>query len=195
MTEIPDITLLWTDIETTGLDYENDLILEVAWQVTNYLGEPLSSPHSFITVDHEDTELLGKVLDRYLKAGTYVQEMHRNNGLWNEVLFGGPSDSRAGFYEVLDEMFETINAVRGDSEVRIAGSSVGFDKRFLETAYGGELPISYRVHDLSTFRPFLKWQGMDLDDFNVSAPDTHRALADVMRDRDQWRGLISIIKD
>ena len=64
MTDVPNIYLLWADIETTGLDYESDLILEIAYQITDYLGEPLSPLHSAITIDHKDDELLGAVLDQ-----------------------------------------------------------------------------------------------------------------------------------
>ena len=194
MTDVPNICLLWADIETTGLDYESDLILEIAYQITDYLGEPLSPLHSAITIGHEDDELLGAVLDRYLKAPSVVQQMHRDNGLWNEVLFGGPKDGRAGFFEVIDDMLSTLGEVRGDAEVRLAGSTVGFDKRFLETVFGGELPISHRVHDLSTLRPLFKWQGIDLDDATESLDTgTHRAAADVERDVLQWQSLIHIM--
>lgn len=194
MTDVPNICLLWTDIETTGLDYESDLILEIAYQITDYLGEPLSPLQSAIVIDHEDDEQLGAVLDRYLKAAPAVKQMHRDNGLWNEVLFGGPKDGRGGFFEVIDDMLSTLDDVRGDAEVRLAGSTVSFDKRFLETVFGGELPISHRVHDLSTLRPLFEWQGIDLNDATESLDTgTHRAAADVERDVLQWQSLIHIM--
>ena len=192
--EVPDIKLLWTDIETTGVDYDNDYILEMAWQVTNYLGDPLTEAQTHITVELEKTQL-EEVLERYLEASPYVKEMHQKNGLWNEVFFG-PNDSsnrRRGFYEVLDLMHDDIDSTRGESEVRLAGSSVGFDKRFIETANGGELPISHRVHDLSTFRPFLKWQGFNLDDLAEPQKVEHRALDDIARDIAQWRNFITVL--
>lgn len=193
---VPNIALLWTDIETTGLNYETDLILEVAWQITDYLGEPLTEIRSFITVDQDDEQLLGRVLERYQKANQYVKSMHRENGLWNEVLFGTDTSCRDEFFTVMDRMISDLDEVRGDAEVRFAGSSVGFDKRFIETVFGGELPISHRVHDLSTFRPFFEWQEMSLDEFSADLPGgSHRAAADIERDIAQWRGVVNIFKD
>lgn len=193
---VPNIALLWADIETTGLNYETDLILEVAWQITDYLGEPLTETRSYLTVDQDDEALLGRVLERYQKASSYVKDMHRENGLWNEVLFGTDTTRRGEFFTVMDHMITDLDEVRGDAEVRFAGSSVGFDKRFIETVFGGELPISHRVHDLSTFRPFFDWQGMPLDEFSADLPGgSHRAAADIERDIAQRRGVINVFKD
>ncbi len=194
MNEIPNICLLWTDIETTGLNYDSDIILEIAWQFTDYLGEPLTGLQSSITVDQDDDTLLGKVLARYTAAVPFVKKMHRDNGLWADVLFGADDSPRDGFFEVLENIIQGLDEVRGDAEVRFAGSTVSFDKRFIETVWGGELPISHRVHDLSTFRPFFKWQGIDLDDATASLDtDTHRAAADVERDVLQWQSLIHVM--
>ena len=93
-------------------------------------------------------------------------------------------------------MLNFIDEVREDAEVRLAGSSVGFDKRFLETAFGGELPISHRVHDLSTLRPLFQWQGIDLAELTLDHEDgTHRAAADIQRDVAQWSSLIQLMQD
>lgn len=194
MAEVPNIVLLWTDIETTGLDYESDFILEIAWQFTDYLGVPLSGLTSQIAIEYNDEELMPKVLERYRRAAPYVKKMHLDNDLWSDVFFAENVD-RADFYRTMETLYAQIDDQRtNDVEIRLAGSSVHFDKRFLETVYGEELPISHRVHDLSTFRPFFKWQDLDLNEFTTDLQtDNHRAAADVERDIAQWRGLIEII--
>ena len=191
-TDAPNIALLWTDIETTGLDYDNDLILELAWQITDFNGEPLTGVRSSITIDHSVQPLLEQVLQRYMKANKLVRDMHLANGLWNDVFFNSEA-TRNGLFEVLDEMLTAVEEVRGDAEVRFAGSSVGFDKRFIETVYGGELPgISHRVYDLSSIRPLMLSQGIDMGEFSAELTDgTHRAAADVERDVTQHRGLMT----
>lgn len=195
MTTQPNILLLWNDIETTGLDYDQDIILEMAWQLTDYAGTPLTEITSSITVDYNDEAMMYSVMDRYRKAVPYVKDMHSKNGLWNEVLFV-ESTPRSNLFHAIDEMLNFIDEVREDAEVRLAGSSVGFDKRFLEAAFGGELPISHRVHDLSTLRPLFKWQGVDLDDLTLDHEDgTHRAAADIQRDVAQWSNLIELMQD
>lgn len=193
MTETPNITLLWTDIETTGLDFDNDMILELAWQFTNYLGEPYTELKSKVTIDYGDGDLAADVLARYHAADPFVKQMHLDNGLWNEVFFR-PDIERANIFECVEILLEDLDDVRGSSEVRLAGSTVHFDKRFLEQMLGETLPISHRVHDLSTIRPLMKWQGIDLDSFNTEAPDTHRAADDVARDIQQWVGLVSALE-
>ena len=195
MTTQPNILLLWNDIETTGLDYDQDLILEMAWQITDYAGTPLTEITSSITIDYGDEAMMRMVLERYRKAAPYVKDMHSKNGLWNEVLFV-ENDTRSDLFHAIDDMLIAVDEVREDAEVRLAGSSIGFDKRFLETAFGGELSISHRVHDLSTFRPFFQWQGVDLDSLTLDLEDgTHRAAADIRRDVAQWSSLIQLMQD
>ena len=191
-TDAPNIALLWTDIETTGLDYENDIILEIAWQITDFDGDPLTGLSSSLTVDHSDQELLEQVLQRYVQANKYVRDMHLANGLWSETLYN-PDVTRDGIHEVLDGILVAVEETCGDAEVRFAGSSVGFDKRFIETVYGGELPgVSHRVYDLSSIRPLMLSQGIDMDEFSAGLLDgTHRAAADVERDVTQHRGLLA----
>lgn len=195
MTTQPNILLLWNDIETTGLDYDQDLILEMAWQITDYAGAPLTEINSSITIDYGDEAMMRMVLERYRKAAPFVKEMHSKNGLWNEVFFD-ENDTRSDLFHAIDDMLIAVDEVRGDAEVRLAGSSVGFDKRFLETAFGGELSISHRVHDLSTLRPLFQWQGIDLSDLTPEHEDsTHRAADDIRRDVAQWSNLIHLMQD
>ena len=168
----------------------------MAWQVTDYAGEPLTELTSSLTIDADDDSMLAKVLERYRKAHPTVKAMHRDNGLWADVLFREPSANPSGFFEAIDAMLSAVDEVREDAEVRLAGSSVGFDKRFLESAFGGELPISHRVHDLSTLRPLYKWQGVDFDEFTADLEDgTHRAAADIRRDITQWATLVELLHD
>jgi len=195
MTTQPNILLLWSGIETTGLDYDQHLILELAWQITDYAGTPLTEVTSTITIDYGDEAMMRMALERYRKAAPYVKEMHLKNGLWNEVLFV-ENDTRSDLFHAIDDMLIAVDEVREDAEVRLAGSSVGFDKRFLETAFGGELPISHRVHDLSTLRPFFQWQGIDLAELVLDHEDgTHRAAADIRRDVAQWSSLVQLMQD
>lgn len=200
MNDIPDILLLWTDIETTGLDYNHDLILEMAWQITDYAGVPATEPESMLTIASNDEERIIKVLERYREADPYVQQMHLSNGLWNEVVFDVPTGrhSRDRLDIVIERMIDAVDDARevSETEVRFAGSSVGFDKRFIEIAYGAELPgISHRVHDLSTIKPLLLWHGIDINNYTADwDTNSHRALRDVERDVHQWQQLVKSIE-
>lgn len=198
MAALPNILLCWTDLETTGLDYERDFILEIAYGFTDYLGEPVhDSPQvtSTLTVSNEEIDVLHGVLDRMVHGHPAVREMHEKNDLWNDI-FIGLDKPRKTLTAVIDDLSAAaIELGNGFDEVRFAGSNVGFDKRFIETAIGSEVPgFHYRVHDLSTFRPFFRWQDMDLNQFTSDrSTDTHRALVDVIRDIDQWRGIAQAV--
>lgn len=196
MNDFPKILLCWADIETTGLNKDEDMILEIAWQFTDYSGAPLTGISSYLTVPNDDLEFATRVLERYSLAHPAVKQMHLANGLWNDVLFGTtPDNPRLPISYALEELYKQLDEIREpDYEVRLAGSSIHFDKSFIETAMGEELALSHRLHDLSTLRPFLGWQGFDLDSFTKELPNgTHRAADDVVRDVQQWRSLISLL--
>ena len=199
----PNIILLWTDIETTGLSVKNDVILEVAWQLTDFLGNPISNLESFVTIDHEDEHQMHAVLDGYLSAVDVVKDMHTKNGLLADILFGGAEVLRDNVDNVVDmiedNVFNVLQNFEPDDrpEVRFAGSTVHFDKSFLEEANGGhELEsMSHRVFDISTIRPFLLWQDIDMNSLDTSPVDLHRAAADVTKDVRTWRKLVELLQE
>lgn len=194
MLEPQDIVLLWTDIETPGLNVEVDPIIEIAWQLTDFLGNPLTEARSYTTIAHGDTELAMHVIKRYTECDPYVQEMHTVNGLWKDAIFPSEWGKALDIHNCIEQMLsdaEEARRVTGHSEVRLAGSTVHFDKKFIEAAHGGELPIHYRVFDLSTLRPVMHMQGIDPDSFSTHLiTDAHRAADDIERDIAQWRGIV-----
>ena len=189
MFNIPKIILAWIDIETLGLNPERDAVLEMAWQLTDYDGKPLTDLDTTLTADADDSEALGMVYTDYLAAHPIVQEMHRKNGLINEVLFGSTM-ARIPLEAAIDKLVleaKTVQRLYPGHEVRIAGSSVHFDKRFLEVELAGNLPqpFSHRIHDLNVFRPLIQTSSK-LEYLETDTDDTHRAADDVERDIRQW---------
>ena len=189
------VALVWADIETTGLDYNKDLILEVAFQITDLQGTPISELESYLTITEG---LQAATYLAYRKCLRIVREMHSKNGLWNEALFDTDVE-RLDISQVVAKIHTAVQRVavyQPPTEYRLAGSTVGFDKRFIETKLGEELPrLSRRTFDLSTLRTLARAKGIEPDDLIDAPQDTHRAADDVRRDIETWQKLYQLLID
>lgn len=103
------------DIETTGLDPEEDLMLEIATVVTDLNFHELWSYESVIEQSRSTAIFF---------MGDYVLKMHTENGLLDEIENG--RDMKQVEREILS-FFEQAKA----KKVFLAGNSVHFDRSFL----------------------------------------------------------------
>lgn len=188
----PEHVLGWTDLETTGLSSTLDVILEMAWQFTDFLGNPLSGWYSrLIKLDPKAQERANEVM----VSDSIPAVMHWKNGLWRDlVLKREDAQSLRGTYADFQEAASELKHLGtfDRQRVRLAGSSVQFDQKFLERLAPLDSEVfSHRIFDLSSIRPLALAQGIDLDQFLGGKPgDTHRAADDVARDIAQWRGYL-----
>lgn len=147
--------LLWTDIETTGLDPQDDLILEVGWLITDdqlNVIRPLRS-----AVIENSIKRVRSMCDEY------VTKMHYNSGLFHAIEFY-PTYPLG---EVEQWIIEDIEAVSGSfldsgtEKPRFAGSSVHYDKSFL-TLRMPELAkrAHYRIYDVTTIQQLFTSVGI-----------------------------------
>lgn len=159
--------LTWLDLETTGLDERTDEILEIGVIVTDdELNEVAAQAW---TVRPSNRAVL-------LSMSEFVRSMHVSSGLLDEVMSGEAYPLRHAEAEAI----EFIRAYSGPgSSWPMAGSSVGFDRRFLlQHARGLESTFSYRTVDVSSIKELVRrWR--PAAEYAPEGGKPHRALSDI----------------
>lgn len=155
-------TLIWIDIETTGLDPQLDHILEVA-VMTSQLSDSFNAKPLYHAV-------LGYRRDDWSrKIDPFVLEMHTKNRLFEEC-----SKSNIARHHVALDLTKEIP--KGSI---LAGSSVHFDRAFIEEHFLAlrlHAPFSHRHYDVSAIKLFCESLGMP----RIPKGEAHRAKEDVL---------------
>lgn len=154
-------TLIFVDIETSGLDIHKDVIFEVAALPVNGNLEPLDEGFTVVVWSAEEE----------LDIDPFVKEMHTRNGLLAEIATG------MWLEEASAMLVEYVERFADRNQIPMSGSSIHFDRKFLEQ----EMPkfeqwFHYRCIDVSTVKELWKrwFPGMG-EPPKVKA---HRALPD-----------------
>ena len=166
---------VWVDIETTGLDFKKDKILEVAFVITNDDLEPIAM-----------TTHLIKTKKRHLRnLDPYVQKMHTKSGLLTDLY-----RTQTTLAEVEEHLIAWLDEHEVPKRLPICGSSVHFDRRFLERDMPKLLKrFGYRNIDVSTIGELTKrWNGDAYSEWSKTRPETaHRALDDILGSIEQLK--------
>ena len=157
--------LIWIDLEMTGLDTDNDSILEIATVVTDAQLEVLAEGPE-LAIAHPSTKL--DAMDEWNR------NQHARSGLWQRVLEQGVSLAEAE-QRTLDFLALWVPA----NTSPICGNSICQDRRFLHREMSRlEQYFHYRSVDVSTVKELARrWAPAVLD--NVSKQSRHTALSDV----------------
>jgi oligoribonuclease len=159
-----DLTLVWLDLEMTGLNPELDVILEIAVIITGADLEPIDQYEAVI---HQPDSTL-------LTMSSYVREMHTRNGLIERV-----RKSKTSLDEARTAALALIKKHCKESEGTLAGNSIHQDRRFL-LKYMPEVEawLHYRQVDVSSLKVLSRAWYPDLPKFGKDEKD-HTALADI----------------
>jgi oligoribonuclease len=157
--------LIWIDLEMTGLDTDNDTIIEIATIVTDrHLNEMAEGPVLAIAQAAETMQAMDE----------WNTRQHGESGLTARVLASHVS-ARQAELATLDFLSQWVDA--GASPM--CGNSICQDRRFLAR----EMPeleryFHYRNLDVSTLKILAaNWAPAVAEGF--SKESTHRALADI----------------
>lgn len=166
------MTLLFLDIETTGLTAQDEVI-EVAGFVTDDDGENRRA---------EFNHLIGVTAHGMarIEDNHYVSSMHRKSGLLDELEVISPNEHEARLKQVRLDLRQLAKE-HGRRQLLLTGFSVHFDAKMLLNAWSGydwstETGCGYRFLDVSSVtRAVLEATGQDV---RPATDVAHRALAD-----------------
>lgn len=167
----PDF-LLWTDLETTGVDEEVDAIIEIACILTDLDLSEIGQFHHVVYPDGEEGE---RALGRLVRTPA-VWNMHFQNGLLREITArkGLPPGTVAG--KVIDWLKDL--GVR-PHKVLLAGSGVShFDRRFIKWhMLRLHQYLAHPMIDIGITRRQMQMAGVEVPPFNEGKD--HRAMVDI----------------
>jgi oligoribonuclease len=166
-----DQNLIWLDCEMTGLDPDNERVIEIAVVITGPNLEPrIEGP---VLVIHQSDELLDK-MDKWNK-GT-----HGKSGLIDKVKASTISEADAEA-----EILAFLKKYVPKATSPLCGNTISQDRRFL-VKYMPKLDafFHYRNIDVSTFKELAKrWKPEVYKAFKKQ--QKHTALADVHESIDE----------
>ena len=158
--------LIWIDLEMTGLDTVNDVIIEIATVVTDKdLNKLAEGP---VIAIHQPQSLLDGMDD-------WNQTHHGNSGLIKRVL-----ESKVSMAQAEAETIQFLETFVPKGASPMCGNSICQDRRFMAR----EMPIledffHYRNLDVSTLKELAsRWKPEVLDGF--SKKGVHLAMDDIL---------------
>lgn len=169
--------LVWTDIETTGLDPERDVVLEVGMIATDYELQPIDGVKDLHLVIRPRRLKL-------LRMDDVPIHMHLHNGLLSEC-----ARSHIRGMDAATRISQWLTTLRAQSgRLVLAGSSVHFDRRFLDRLHppfiGHVLDgVDHRMLDVSTLDEIARHLHPDTYKHRPERTTDHRVmhcLADTM---------------
>ena len=163
-------TLLWIDLEMTGLDPKKDKILEVAAIATDMKMEQIASYEAVV-----------KVSNRLMKS-RMVGAFWEKNKISRDALIDQNKTGKP-IKVVERELIGFIKQNFGE-EIYLAGNSIHQDRKFIER----EMPtlnkmLHYRMLDVSAWKIYFE----NALNKRFVKPENHRALDDINGSREELK--------
>jgi oligoribonuclease len=156
--------LLWVDLEMTGLDTEQDLILEVAAEVTDFEFKTLASYEAIVA------QPKGAVVARMQQNVWWKDFPDNRDEFIRKVARGKASD------KVERELVDLVKQHFGAEPAVLAGNSIHNDRAFIKRWWPQlDLKLHYRMLDVSAWKVLMQGKyGVQFEKREV-----HRAFDDI----------------
>lgn len=156
--------LFWVDLEMTGLDPQQDVILEVAAEITDFDFNTLASYEAHV---HQDRNV---VIDRMQKNIWWKDYPENRDGFVQKLADGKPSE------QVEQELIALLAEHFGNEPAILAGNSIHNDRNFIKHWWPAlDLKLHYRMLDVTAFKILMQGKyGIEFEKREV-----HRAFDDI----------------
>jgi oligoribonuclease len=164
--------LLWVDLEMTGLDANEDVILEIAAEITDFDFKTLASYEARIQHRREI------VLDRMQKNIWWKDYPHNRDDFLHKIEHGKP------LHQVEQELVALVKEQFGEESAILAGNSIHSDRAFIKRWWPElDLKLHYRMLDVSSLKVFMQGKyGLQFEKKEV-----HRAFDDIQASIAEWQ--------
>lgn len=156
--------LLWVDLEMTGLDPNQDVILEVAAEITDFDFKTLASYEACVKHPRQ------LVAERMQKNNWWADFPDNRDGFLNKL------DDGKALEQVERELIALVEQHFGDEPAVLAGNSIHNDRLFVRRWWPElDLKLHYRMLDVSAWKVLMQGKyGM-----NYEKKEVHRAFDDI----------------
>ena len=156
--------LFWVDLEMTGLDTTNDVILEVAAEITDFDFNTLAN-YEAIVKQPKDV-----VVERMQKNIWWADYPKNRDDFINKLDQGKESS------QVEQELINLLEQQFGDEPAVLAGNSIHNDRNFIKYWWPAlDLKMHYRMLDVSAWKVFMQGRY----DVEFEKKNVHRAFDDI----------------
>jgi oligoribonuclease len=171
--------LFWVDLEMTGLDTKEDVILEIAAEITDFNFKTLASYEARIKQ----------------KRDIVVARMQKN--IWwkdypqNRDEFINRLDEGKSLKQVEDELIALLDKYFGSEPAILAGNSIHNDRNFIKQWWPAlDLKMHYRMLDVSTLKIYMQGKyGVEFEKKEI-----HRAFDDIQASIAEWQYYMEWLK-
>lgn len=172
--------LLWVDLEMTGLDPQNDVILEVAAEVTDFEFKTLGSYEACVKQPRE------QMLDR-MQKNIWWKDYPENRDEFLQRCADGKESA-----EVEQDLIKLVEEHFGTEPAVLAGNSIHNDRNFIKQCWPQlDLKLHYRMLDVSAWKVFM--QGAYGVQFEKK--EVHRAFDDIQASIAELQHYLEWFKD
>ncbi|MBP5513051.1 oligoribonuclease [Candidatus Saccharibacteria bacterium] len=181
-------TLLWIDLEMTGLNPEKDKILEVAAIGTDWDLNPICEYTGIVKVDPEfmKSRMVGKFWDKNSESRDALIAQNESGKPINVI--------ESELIDFLDNNFAKQSIKddpKGKNKIILAGNSIHQDRKFIER----EMPelnerLHYRMLDVSAWKVYFE----GAKNAHFTKREAHRALDDINGSIEELKWYLTFLK-